>query len=514
LETQSVVIGKLYIIAGYLLAAFKSSVVYRILIRIVKWARWIFGSCVLLEIIEREGRIEGFWKPSKTYRFFASVLQNTMDLTKRLYDKRRGIFAHSSIFKLLIYFADSLHVLLSLALFVMVITPHSYWYNIFTSMIAFGLLALLLVKTAAEKSKILNFGFISFYMAIYVISISLAQVFSLFPGLSLRFFIFHLNCFVLVILLVNSLNTTKRFATVVESLLAGIALVGLYAIMQRIRGVPVNPAQTDLSVNVGMPGRVYSTMENPNNLGQVLIMILPFYFAVALGSSSFIKKFIMLGMALPPLAALALTYSRSSWIGFAASAFVFVLLINWRHVPLFILAGLAMVPFLPSTVYNRILTIWNPRDSSVSYRFLIYQTIEPVLEKYWVTGTGLGSDVFMKVVQNYPLHTRVIPPHTHNLYIQVWIETGLIGMLSFVSFLASMIKKGVKTIKEQVKAQGDKYLKYGIIAGVSSLTGILVVGAGEYVWYYPRVMVIFWIVVGLLLASLNLAGDITKTEDN
>ena len=49
----------------------------------------------------------------------------------------------------------------------------------------------------------------------------------------------------------------------------GITFVGLYAILQRIKGVPVNPAQTDLSVNVGMPGRVYSTMENPNNLGQV-----------------------------------------------------------------------------------------------------------------------------------------------------------------------------------------------------------------------------------------------------
>ena len=58
-----------------------------------------------------------------------------------------------------------------------------------------------------------------------------------------------------------------------------------------------------------------------------------------------------------------------------------------------------------------------------------------------------------------------------------------------------------------VRAQTDKYLKYGIIAGVSSLAGILVVGIGEYVWYYPRVMVIFWIITGLLLASLNLTED-------
>ncbi len=58
--------------------------------------------------------------------------------------------------------------------------------------------------------------------------------------------------------------------------------------------------------------------------------------------------------------------------------------------------------------------------------------------------------------------------------------------------------------------ESDKYLKYTIIAGISSLAGILVVGVAEYVWYYPRVMVIFWVVVGLLLAALNLTGSKEK----
>jgi len=256
-------------------------------------------------------------------------------------------------------------------------------------------------------------------------------------------------------------------------------------------------------VNVGMPGRIYSTMENPNNLGQILLMLIPFYVAIILASSSFIKKFIIAGMGIPPLIALALTYSRSSWVGFAVTFLMFVLLTNWRYVPLFIFAGLAMIPVLPQTVYNRILTIWDPRDSSVNYRALINKTIRPMFEDYWLTGVGLGSDAFMKVVQNYPLHTKVIPPHTHNLYIQIWIETGLIGVLSFIGFLVSTVKKGIK----RIRMEDDRYLKYTIIAGISSLVGILVVGIAEYVWYYPRVMVIFWVVAGLLLAALNLTGS-------
>ena len=38
-------------------------------------------------------------------------------------------------------------------------------------------------------------------------------------------------------------------------------------------------------------------------------MLIPFYVAVIFASNSFIKKFIVVGMGIPPLIALALTYS-------------------------------------------------------------------------------------------------------------------------------------------------------------------------------------------------------------
>ena len=37
---------------------------------------------------------------------------------------------------------------------------------------------------------------------------------------------------------------------------------------------------------------------------------------------------------------------------------VFLALLNWRWVPVFLVLGLAAIPFLPETIYNRILTIF------------------------------------------------------------------------------------------------------------------------------------------------------------
>jgi len=233
------------------------------------------------------------------------------------------------------------------------------------------------------------------------------------------------------------------------------------------------------------------------------MMMLPFYVAIFMGAKSFIKRFIIFGFAIPPLIALGLTYSRSSWIGFAVAMFMFVVLTNWRLTPLFILGGIAMIPLLPQSIYNRILTIFTG-DSSVGYRGLIYATVRPMLEKYWFTGVGLGTDVFMSIVRNYPLHTGVVPPHSHNLYLQIWLETGFVGIVAFVGFVINTFKRTIKTVKSMTESN-NSYVKYSIIAGVSSLMGILTVGLAEYIWYYPRVMIIFWVVVGLLFAANKIA---------
>ena len=40
-------------------------------------------------------------------------------------------------------------------------------------------------------------------------------------------------------------------------------------------------------------------------------------------------------------------------------------------------------------------------------------------------------------------------------------------------------------------AESTKEMKNILIAGVSALSGVLTIALVEYIWYYPRVMVIF-----------------------
>ncbi len=81
--------------------------------------------------------------------------------------------------------------------------------------------------------------------------------------------------------------------------------------------------------------------------------------------------------------------------------------------------------------------------------------------------------------------------HCHNIYLQVWCETGLVGVISFVGGIFWTVKKGCRA----VTAGGcDPVVRMTIIGGVSALAGTMLCGMADYIWNYPRVMLIFWFV--------------------
>ena len=54
-------------------------------------------------------------------------------------------------------------------------------------------------------------------------------------------------------------------------------------------------------------------------------------------------------------------------------------------------------------------------------------------------------------------------------------------------------------------AKADSMVRYVLIACASSLVGVSFVGAAEYIWFYPRVMFAFFIIMGVTLAAVKLS---------
>lgn len=498
----SILIGWLIRVFTPIKEIWKNSLARRILTSVVSWCGRVYHNSAVVGFIKRDGFMVRFWEISAVSALLAKILNFIPNLLQKLYDKSERAFAGSLLFRAIVFLAKNIPVLAALFFLVTMVVPHNYWDNRYNTIAVFGLLILFLIHAIADKSIKFFTKAIDVYFFIFMITILLSQIFSVYPGLSMRFFVFHLTDFILVFILVSSIRTKEQLATTIEIILVGVALTGLYGVYQGIVGVPVIPSQVDLTLNEGMPGRVYSAFGNSNNYAQVLVMLLPFFLSVILSTKGAQKKIIFFMAAIPPIIALLMSYSRSGWIGFAVAILVLAFLIKPSSIPLMILFGILIMPFLPQTILRRIDSITNLADTSTSTRFDIWKTMWPVINDFWYTGLGLGNDVMSKITYRYPIYTKGVPLHCHNVYLQVWVETGIVGLLSFLGFMARSIKSSLRVIFNK---NGDPYIRNFLKAAISGLLGVLAICLVEYVWFYPRVMLIFWLLLGLILAAIGIA---------
>ena len=345
---------------------------------------------------------------------------------------------------------------------------------------------------------------IGFYPLVLFGSMFLAVAFSYAPSLSLRFLVYHISAAMCVLVTVSAVRCTEDLKRLVAGGGFCVLVSSLYGVYQRIQGVEVNESYVDLTVNEGMPGRVESFFDNPNTFAEVLILLLPLVLALILCSRRPFSRLVACGVFAVGIVALGMTYSRASWVGLAFAAVVFVVLWNRKLIPFGILAALVVLAILPDTVFNRILTIFNTSDTSTNSRFPLYQAAGEFLQQRPVLGAGLGSDAVRQAIGDLNLfHGKDHFVHCHNIYLQVWCETGLVGVISFVGGILWTFKKGCRAV---ARATCDPVVRMTILGGAAALMGTMVCGLADYIWNYPRVMLIFWFVCALTLAGIRLAA--------
>ena len=482
-------------------ALWDESAVHRLCLRLGRWIREKVQGSVLCDFVWRSGSLPRQWTESLSRRLFNGLLNLPCAIVRRVYQIGRNLWDGSAAFRCLSALSGHTYLFLGLLALVMLIAPHSLWNNVYGFLSAVAVAALFIFGSAARPERRLDADLFGPYTLFYLLCVGGALAFSLSTSLSLRFFLFHAAAFLLALMAVNSVERLEQLRLTVWLAVAGIAVAAVYGCYQGYVGVEVVASLQDMSVNKGMPGRVYSLFDNPNNFAELLVMLIPLDIGLLLSAKGWRERLCCLGVLVPCVASIGLTYSRSGWIGLALAVCVMIALLNWKLVPVMAVLGVCAIPFLPSTIYNRILTIGNTQDSSTRYRFAIYEATGNLMRDYWVRGVGLGTDVLKKAFADYPtMFDGNSPIHTHNNYLEVWCEMGIAGFLSYLAMLLYTLKSGVKSYY----ASKNRRLRCLLAAAVGAFCGILVIGIAEYTWFYPRNMFIYWFLLGVILACVKL----------
>lgn len=390
--------------------------------------------------------------------------------------------------------------LYGIVLLVCFLCPDWLWRNQYALLLSFLVFGAMLLDAWNRDQTAFRVRDLGLWTVIFALSIGLAVFNAYDTGEALRVFCFYLSAFLFCVSLVGTVTNRGRLMSILGFIYLTLLLTALYAVVQRIRGVAVSSALTDLTMNAGMPGRVYSTMENPNNYAEFIVLTFPVSLVFCTSIVDRRWKTICTATLLIPVAALLMTYSRSGWVSFALAALVFLALWNKRLLPLVVVAALLALPLLPQSVFNRILTIGSTADSSNMYRVYIWSSVLQMLGTYGLTGIGLGPGNFIPLYANFSSAQASVAYHSHMLYLEVWLEMGLLGIISFLGMYLGVIRRAVKAIDH-----ADPMVRCVLIACVSSLAGVSFVGAAEYIWFYPRILFAFFILIGVTLAAVKLA---------
>lgn len=364
----------------------------------------------------------------------------------------------------------------------------------------YSLVAVYLVNDVMNEHHDLTRSNMDIPIILYLIIIVISTITSItFIG-SLRDLALHLGGLSFVFVMVNSIKTKNAFNAIVTVLVFSATLVALYGLYQYVVGVEIDAAWLDVENNPDVRVRVYSVFHNPNILAEYLIMIIPLSVGLFWHTKKISKKVIFLGTTLIMVLAMLMTLSRGSWVGFAFSALVFIVLLERRLLLSVVPISLAGLYFLPQSILNRIMSIGNFADSSIAYRFTMWDITMDIIRDYPIAGVGFGHLPFKQIFETY---IRTMPIyHSHNTFLQTTVEMGIPGLIVFLFLLFILFKYGILNL---VKSE-DRYIRILSASAISSLGGVLAHGMAENVLYLPRIIFTFWILVGLILTLDRIRG--------
>ena len=342
-------------------------------------------------------------------------------------------------------------------------------------------------------SKLFNKSYvINMYLLFMGIAFALAAAFSYARNSSIKIAMVYIAFLLATYALIRILADKK----LLNLLLNGISFfsipVSLYGVYQHFSGFDKQNTWIDTEMFEDISGRVVSFFGNPNVFGEYLILIILTSVICFYISKDYKLKAIHLFAAACSFVSLIFTYSRGCWIGVVVAAAIFLFISKRKLFLAFCALGVVSIFFLPDSIITRIASVGNMADSSTSYRVYIWEGTLNMLKDFWVTGIGLGSDAFNAVYPFYA-YSAITAPHPHNLYLVIMTETGIVGAFAFILIVLFYYKK----LFAVIRYSEDKNLKLISSGLVAAMSGFLLQGMFDNVWYNYRVFLLFWIYIAL-----------------
>jgi len=428
-----------------------------------------------------------------------------------------GLLSHWRTTSYLLQYADA--IALTLVCTLLIVAPFTS-----TSLIGVVLLACagfwaLLTITEVKTNQITA---IHLWIFFYWLASVVATGFSPLKSASLSGLIKYTLYLIFFALCAKAFRKTKIISWISTTFLLVSLVVSGYGIRQQFIGVTPLATWTDPNSPTADVTRVYSYLGNPNLLGGYLLPAVALSLAGLILWKTKAQKTLALLILITNVSCIYFTGSRGAWLALIALFITFLLGLNywwgeylspfWRKWLIPIVFGISALLIVVALIAVeplrlRILSMFSWRgDSSNNFRINVWYAVFQMMRDYPITGIGVGNQVFNQI---YPLYmkTNYTALSSYSIFLEIPLETGLLGITFFMGILVSVYRSAIAQIK--IFKRQNKERGIWIIAALAALIGLATQGVFDTVWFRPQINTLWWLFVGLI-ASYPLIKSNTK----
>ncbi len=343
----------------------------------------------------------------------------------------------------------------------------------------------------------------------FVIALIWGVVNSFAPSSSLKQVMVHASFILFYFVVINVIRTKKQWMFLIKTFIFSAFIVALYGVVQNFFGVSSAESWIDEEMFESIQQRVYSFFNNPNVLGEFLVLTIPVALALIWNKVKDMHRVLFSLILIFMLACMIFTWSRGAWLGMLIAVALYLLMSDKR----WMFAGILLLFLVPvglyvtgnSAIIERFMSIGNTADTSTAYRVSIWQASLGMIKDFWIGGIGIGSDSYTTIYPSYALPGARFALHSHNLYLQFLVETGLFGIVSLFCVLFGFLKTVFATSVVRKIKESD--IAKILIALGTGFVGFMFQGLTDYVWYNYKILMIFWIVIALGISGAKILKE-------
>ena len=305
-------------------------------------------------------------------------------------------------------------------------------------------------------------------------------------------------------LMVNNVPEEEKVEKLLTTLVAVSALVGIYAIWQHYSGM-------DLYRNrlLEPRGEVFISLgffDHHLTFGGYYMLVFLLASVIFLNAKRtgvfkilFFLAPIVLGLSL------VFSYARSAWLGGAIGILTLGLFKGGKFI-LFLILGIfllcLLIYMIEPTSWDRIKEVDLSKDKPESTRIRLWQTSINMIKDKPIWGIGLGN--FGKLFDRYKVEgVYDTTCHPHNDFLNVAVNSGLLGLLAYLSIWAVFL---YSTIKSIIKNRKSGFGYTAQMGGIVAIIGFLFASLFQCYYTDGEVNMLIMFILGLTTV-LNLKAE-------